>query len=89
MKNPASWRDFFYCLLLNGDFIYALLMATAFEGCSKELVHNLTSHVVVDETTRHHEHVSIVVLTDEIPSPEPQMAMPGYTSPLSMPSASA
>ena len=56
----------FYCLLLNGDFIYALLMATAFEGGCEELIHDLTSHVVVNETTRHHEHVGIVVLTDQM-----------------------
>ena len=41
-------------------------MATAFEGCGKELVHDLTGHVVVDESAWHHEHVGIVVLTDEM-----------------------
>ena len=41
-------------------------MASAFEGSSEELVHNLTGHIVVDETTWHHEHVGIVVLTDEM-----------------------
>ena len=41
-------------------------MAAAFKGCSKELVHNLTGHIVVDESTRHHEYVGIVVLTDEM-----------------------
>ena len=41
-------------------------MAAAFKGGSKELVHNLTGHIVVDEATRHYEHVGIVVLTDEM-----------------------
>ena len=41
-------------------------MASAFEGGSKELVHNLTGHIVVDKTTWHHEYVGIVVLTDEM-----------------------
>jgi hypothetical protein len=41
-------------------------MASAFEGSGKELVHNLASHVVVDETTRHDEYVGVVVLTDEM-----------------------
>ena len=41
-------------------------MAAAFEGSSEELVHNLARHVVVDETTRHHKYVGIVVLTDEV-----------------------
>ena len=41
-------------------------MATAFEGCGKELVHDLTGHVVVDESAWHHEHVGIVVLADEM-----------------------
>ena len=53
-------------LSLNRNLIHALLMATAFEGCSKELVHNLTSHIVVDETTGHYQNVGIVVLTDEM-----------------------
>jgi hypothetical protein len=41
-------------------------MATALEGCSKELIHDLASHVVVDETTWHHKNVSIVMLTDKM-----------------------
>ena len=41
-------------------------MAAAFEGCSKELIHNLTRHVVVDETTWHNQYVSIVMLTDKM-----------------------
>jgi hypothetical protein len=41
-------------------------MATAFEGGCEELIHDLTSHVVVNETTWHHQDVSIVVLTDEV-----------------------
>ena len=41
-------------------------MATAFEGGCEELIHDLACHVVVDETTGHHKHVGIVVLTDEV-----------------------
>ena len=41
-------------------------MATAFEAGGEELVHNLTSHIVVDETTWHYQYVGIVVLTDEM-----------------------
>jgi hypothetical protein len=41
-------------------------MAAALEGSSEELVHNLTGHIVVDESTWHHEYVGIVVLTDEM-----------------------
>ena len=41
-------------------------MATAFEGGCEELVHDLARHVVVDEPTRHHEHIRIVVLTDQM-----------------------
>ena len=41
-------------------------MPSAFEGGGKELVHNLTGHIVVDETSGHHEHIGIVVLTDQM-----------------------
>ena len=41
-------------------------MATTFEGCGEELVHNLASHIVVDESTWHNQYVGIVVLTDEM-----------------------
>ena len=53
-------------LLLYRDFIHSLLMASAFEGSRKELVHNLASHIVVDETTWHYQYVGIIVLTDEM-----------------------
>ena len=49
-----------------GDFINPLLVAATLEGGGEELIHNLTSHVVVDETTWHHKNVSIVVLTDKM-----------------------
>ena len=64
--------DYFYedvtidGLLLYGNLINSLLMASAFEGSRKELVHNLASHIVVDETTWHYQYVGIVVLTDEM-----------------------
>ena len=53
-------------LFLDGDFVDALLVTATFEGSCEELVHNLASHVVVDETTGHDEHIGIVMLTDEV-----------------------
>ena len=47
-------------------FINAFLMPSAFEGGGKELVHNLTCHIIVDESTWHHEHIGIVVLTNQM-----------------------
>ena len=41
-------------------------MPSALEGGGKELVHDLTGHVVVDESSGHHEHVGIVMLTDQM-----------------------
>ena len=41
-------------------------MATAFELSGEELVHNLAGHVGVDEATGHHQHVGIIVLTDQV-----------------------
>ena len=41
-------------------------MPSALEGSGKELVHNLTGHVIVDESSRHHEHIGIVVLTNQM-----------------------
>ena len=66
LKNKPSAIAEGFILLLNGDFIHALLVATTFEGCGKELVHNLTSHVIIDESTWHYQYVGIVVLTDEM-----------------------
>lgn len=61
-----------YCkndLFLYRNLFYAALMATAFEGNREELVHDGTGRVVVDETTGHHEHVGIVVLTNQLANP--------------------
>ena len=41
-------------------------MATALEGNREEFVHDGTGGVVVDETTGQHEHVGIVVLTNQL-----------------------
>ena len=41
-------------------------MASALKLGGEVLVHNLTSHLLVDKATRHHQHVGIVVLTDEV-----------------------
>ena len=56
----------FSVLLLNRNFIHALLMAAAFESSGEEFVHNLAGHIVVDETTWHHQNVGVVVLTNEM-----------------------
>ena len=41
-------------------------MAPTFESSGKELVHNLTSHFVVDESSGHYQHVGIVMLTNQV-----------------------
>mgnify|MGYP003312600021 CR=1 FL=1 len=41
-------------------------MASAFKVGGKELVEDAACHVVVDEAARHHQHIGIVVLTDEV-----------------------
>ena len=51
---------------LHGNLVDALLMTTAFELSGEVFVHNLASHVLVDEPARHYQHVGIVVLTDEM-----------------------
>ena len=51
---------------LYGNLVYALLMATTLKLSRKVLVHDFARHVLVDETPGHHQHVGIVVLTDEV-----------------------
>ena len=51
---------------LNRNLVHAFLVATAFETRGKELIHNLACHVVVDKTTWHYQHISIVMLTDKM-----------------------
>ena len=41
-------------------------MAAAFELGGEILVHDGTGGILVNETARHHEHIGIVVLTDEM-----------------------
>ena len=41
-------------------------MATALKIRGEEFVHDLTSHVRVDETSRHDQHIGIVVLTAQM-----------------------
>ena len=53
-------------LFLHGNLIDAALMTTALEGNCEELVHDGTGSVVIDETTGHHEHVGIIVLTNQL-----------------------
>ena len=55
-----------YSSFLNWNLVHTLLVASALKGCGEELVHNLTSHIVVDKATWHHEYIGIVVLTDEM-----------------------
>ena len=63
---PDSWNNVVLKLFLYRDLFYATLMATAFKRYCEELVHDGTGCVVVDETTWHHEHIGIVVLTDKL-----------------------
>ena len=67
-----------YCkndLFLYRNLFNAALMATAFEGNREELVHDGTGRVVVDETTGHHEHIRIIVLTNQLAN----LGIPAYT----------
>ena len=48
------------------DLVYTFLMAAAFELSGEILVHNLTGCLLGDEASGHHQHVGIVVLTDEM-----------------------
>ncbi len=47
-------------------FVDTLLMASALELGGEELVHDTCCHVRIDEAAGHHEHVGVVVLTDEV-----------------------
>ena len=67
-----------YCkndLFLYRNLFYAALMATALEGNCEKLVHDGTCRVVVDKTTWHHEHVGIIVLTNQLTN----FRVPAYT----------
>ena len=41
-------------------------MAATFELGGEVLVHDGTGGILIDETAWHHEHIGIVVLTDEV-----------------------
>ena len=56
-----SAKRLFYSYLFN-----TTLMACTFKRCLEIFVHDSLSHLVVNETSRHYEHVCIVVLTDEM-----------------------
>ena len=53
-------------VLLAGNLIYAFLVTPALKLGGEVLVHDLTGHVLVDETSRHDKHVGIVMLADEM-----------------------
>ena len=41
-------------------------MAPAIKVCGKELVHDLPCHVIVDEPSRHHQDIRVIVLADQV-----------------------
>ena len=41
-------------------------MASALKFRGEELVHDLAGHVFINEAARHHQHVGIVMLADEV-----------------------
>ena len=45
------------------DFLHATLMPAAFKCCFKEHVKDFPGRLVVDETTRKHNDIGIIVLT--------------------------
>ena len=51
---------------LNRNLVYTLLVATTLELGGEVLIHDLAGHVLIDEAARHHQHVSIIVLADEM-----------------------
>ena len=53
-------------LLLNWNLVNSILMATAFKLSREILVHDSLGCLCVDKTTRHNEHVCIVVLTGKM-----------------------
>ena len=53
-------------VLFYWDAVNASLMTTALKGSVQVLVHDLASHVGVDETTGHDKYVGIIVLTDKV-----------------------
>ena len=57
-----GWRDFLFAW----DLVNSLLMASSFKFSREVLVHNLSSHVFIDEASRHYQYVGIVMLTDEV-----------------------
>ena len=63
MKSPAAAGDF---ILFARDLVDSFLMASAFKLCGEVLVHDLTSSLLRDKTSWHHEHIGIIVLTDEV-----------------------
>ena len=63
MKRPLS---FSFTIISYWYLVDTLLMATTFKLGGEVLVHNLASHLLIDEATRHHQHVSIVVLTNQV-----------------------
>lgn len=52
--------------LSNGNFVDACLMASAFKIGSEEFRHDLVGHCFINETSRHHQYVGIVVLTGQM-----------------------
>ena len=50
----------------DGNLVDTILMTATFKLGREILIHDFASHILVYETSRHHQHVGIVVLTDEV-----------------------
>ena len=50
----------------DGNLVDTILMASTFKLGREIFIHDFASHILVYETSRHHQHVGIVVLTDEV-----------------------
>ena len=75
--------------LFYGDLVDTCLMTSSFESGVEEFGHDLVGGCCIDKSSGHYEHIGVIVLAGKpripwcllrvmlIPSPLPQMAMPG------------
>ena len=64
------------------NFVNPALMPTAFERGAQKGFDRMSGFLLTDKSAGHYEYVGIIVLACET-FPDPQMAIPGYTSPAS------
>ena len=68
-SSTVIWKNIVFLdnhWLLNGNLVDTVLMTATLKLCREVFVHNLARQVLVNEPTGHHQHVGIVVLTDEV-----------------------